>query len=242
MPFTRSDDFFAGLDRPERVRYEHFDLHTGAADERRPAVVFVHGGPVPRDAAPTARDSAVFTGYGALAASAGLVGVTFDHRLHDMEDLPLSAEDTARVVDRARSLDQVDPERIVLWFFSGGGGLAADWLRAAPSWLRGIVWTYPVLAAPPDWPGDGERFDSVSAITAADDLPKLLVRVSGEYPMFRPTQDAAVDAARSRGSRLEVIELADADHGYETNGYEPEARRATERAMAWVAGTVGRAD
>lgn len=242
MPFTRSNAFFAGIDRPERIRHEHFDLHTGAADERRPAVVFVHGGPVPRDAVTTLRDSAVFTGYAALAASTGLAGVTFDHRLHDMMDLPLSAEDTARVVDRVRDLDQVDPHRIVLWFFSGGGGLAADWLRAAPSWLRGIVWTYPVLAPPPDWPGDRERFDAVSAITAADDLPKLLVRVSGEYPMFRPTQDAAVAAARSSASRLDVINLADADHGYETHGYEPEARSATERAMAWVAGTVGHGD
>src|SRR5205823_799431 len=43
-----------------------------------PAVVFVHGGPLPPDQRPTPRDWPVYRAYGSLAASRGAVGVTVD--------------------------------------------------------------------------------------------------------------------------------------------------------------------
>jgi surfactin synthase thioesterase subunit len=64
--------------------------------------VFVHGGPVPAERRPTPRDSAVFRGYARHAASLGLVGVTLDHRLHDLSGFEAAAEDVAgRVADEA---------------------------------------------------------------------------------------------------------------------------------------------
>ena len=230
-----TNDFFTGLDRPICLEHEEFDLYTRAPSEPKAAVLFVHGGPVPKEQTPTPRKSAPFTGYGALAASADLVGVTFNHRLHTMEHYPASADDISTVVDKVRRLPQVDPDRVVLWFFSGGGGLAADWLRVLPPWLRAVVWTYPVLAPPPDWPGDGPRFDCALAVTEAPDLPKLLVRVSDEYQAFRDTQDAVVEAAQASGSALDIIDLPNASHGYETQGYDKAARTLTDRAMRWVA-------
>ena len=228
------EDFFAGIARPDRRRLVTLDLYRSPGTTgRRPAVVFVHGGPIPHGHVP--RDSAVFTGYGALAASAGLVGIMFDHRLHATTDYPLAAQDLAAVVERARECEEVDRDRIALWCFSGGGALAADWLRAAPSWLRAIAWTYPVLAAPPDWPGDGPRFDCLGAAGTAPDLPKLLVRVGAEYPQLVADQEALVASARA----LDVIEIPGAVHGFEVQGYDDEARQAVERATAWVAGALG---
>ena len=237
---TPAPSFFADLDTPVRTRHDRVDVAVAdRGTRRRPAVVFVHGGPVAEGAVPTPRDSQTFAGYGALAAAHGLAGVVFDHRLHTMEHYPLSADDLVAAVDEARGLDEVDPERIALWFFSGGGGLAADWLRVRPTWLRALTWTYPVLAAPPDWPGDVERFDCVRAVTAAPDLPKLLVRVGAEFPQLRDTQQATVDAARAAGSALEVIDLPMAVHGYELHGHDPVSREATDRAMAWTARSLG---
>jgi dienelactone hydrolase len=231
---ARPDDFFAGIGPADRVRHEALDLHlpTGPATGR-PAVVFVHGGPVPEGH--SARDTAVFRGYGALAAAAGIVGVTFDHPLHAMADYPHSAATLAAVLDEVRTLEEVDPDRIALWCFSGGGALAADLLNDAPPWLRAAAWTYPVLAAPPDWPGDRERFDCVAAARRVPDLPKLLVRVGAEYPQFVATQQALVDTAEN----LEVIDLPYAVHGFEVHGHDDEARSAVERATAWVARVVG---
>jgi pimeloyl-ACP methyl ester carboxylesterase len=136
--------FFHDVEPAQRVREDLLDIHVlkGSEATRRPAVIFVHGGPVPEDHRPRPRDSEVFLGYGALAAASGLVGITFDHRLHTDMHYPQAADDLAAVVQRTRALDVVDADRIVLWFFSGGGALAASWLRDAPSWLRGLAYAF----------------------------------------------------------------------------------------------------
>lgn len=231
-------DFFTGLDRPIPTRQDTFDIYSPAPTEPRPAVVFIHGGPVPEGQVPTPRNSDIFTGYGALAVSAGLVGATFDHQLYTMEHYPLSAADVSTAVGQIRESDQVDPDRIALWFFSGGGALAADWLRTPPNWLRGVVWTYPVLRPPTDWPGDGPRFDCTRAVNNAREIPKLLIRVGEEYPEFSQTQHALINAAHASNSTLDVINIPEVAHGYETLGYNKQARNATDQAMSWVAGHV----
>ncbi len=99
----------------------------------------------------------MYVGYGAAAAERGLVGVTVEHRLYGSVDYDGAVEDVRAAVEYAQKLDGVDPDRVALWFFSGGGLLATDWLAAPPSWLRCVALTYPVLApvlplAPPHRP------------------------------------------------------------------------------------------
>ncbi len=69
----------------------------------------------------------------------------FDHRLQSVADYSIAAQDVASAVEQARGFDGVDPDRVGLWFFSGGGLLVADWLAAPPPWLRCVAMTYPVL-------------------------------------------------------------------------------------------------
>ena len=226
--------FFDGVVGPPARRCGAVDVHT-TSPQPRPAVVLVHGGPIPPDARPRPRESPVFAGYAALAAAAGLAAVTFDHRLHSAEHYPDAAADVAAAVEQARGLEEVDADRVALWFFSGGGALAADWLRATPPWLRAVAWTYPVLAPPPSRP-DLPRFDCVAAVAGAAGLPGLLVRVGREYAALVPAQDAFVAAAPS----LEVIDIPDAEHGYEIGAASRAARAAIERAVAWVAATLTR--
>src|SRR5579863_2675274 len=79
-----------------------------------PAVVFVHGGPVPADLRPTARGWPVFQGYGSLCADRGVIGVTIDHRLHDFGSYPQAAADIAEAVEVVRADPRVDPGRVAL--------------------------------------------------------------------------------------------------------------------------------
>ena len=225
--------FFHDVAPARRERGDLLHVHVGDGAGRRPAVLFVHGGPIPEGHSP--RDSEIFLGYGALAAASGLVGITFDHRLHSEAHYPRAADDVAAAVEQARGLDVVDPDRLVLWFFSGGGALAASWLRAAPAWLRGIAWTYPVLAPPPDWSGDGPRFDCVAAVAAHPELPTLLVRVGDELPFVRPSQEAFVAAAGEAGAALDVVDVPGAPHGFEGQPHDADRRAAVDRAMGWVA-------
>src|SRR5699024_6542552 len=227
-------DFFYGLKPAKHVARETFDLYAADTKDQRPAVIFIHGGPVPEGQTPSPRHWPTFIGYSDLAASTGLVGVTFDHRLYDMERYPDSAQDIAEVVEKVRRAPQVDPDRIALWFFSAGGPLAADWLRETPSWLRAVVWSYPVLAPPCDWPGDVERFDCRQAITGAPELPKLMRRVGEEYSSFADTQNAVIEATGNFESALEVIDVPGAVHGFESLKYDKREREATDKAMDCV--------
>jgi dienelactone hydrolase len=89
-----------------------------------------------------------------------VIGVTLDHRLHGQGDFETAAADVAAAAGQARADPRVDPGRLALWFFSGGGPLLADWLREPPGWLRCVAATYPRLAATPDAAstrGSGQR-------------------------------------------------------------------------------------
>src|SRR5512133_1042572 len=93
------------------------DLYLPEETQPRPAVVFVHGGPIPVDLRPTPREWPVYQGYGSLAAARGVVGVTVDHRLHDLASYPLAAADVAAAVEQARADPRVDADRVAIWLF-----------------------------------------------------------------------------------------------------------------------------
>ena len=98
---------------------------------RAPAVLFVHGGPIPSDFMPPTQWG-VFVSYGELAAASGLVGVTFNHRLFALTDYERSQADVAAAIDYVRNHAaelNVDADRIALWYFSGGGPLMAPIVR-----------------------------------------------------------------------------------------------------------------
>jgi acetyl esterase/lipase len=226
------------LDVPEapRERTGRVDLHLPAADGPRPAVVFVHGGPVPPGTRPTPRDWPAFTGYARYAASLGAVGVTVDHRLHDIADYGRAAEDVAEAVELARADPRVDGERVALWFFSGGGLLSADWLAKPPPWLRCVAATYPLLSPPPGWPVDDARFRPADAVRTAGRLPVVLTRVELELPELATTAEEFLAAAEDCGADVEVIDVPGGHHGFETIDRTDRARRAVDRAVRSVLG------
>jgi acetyl esterase/lipase len=77
-----------------------FDLYApSVAGPARAAVILIRGGPVPRLGA---RRLGIFVSYGELMASAGLIGIAFDHRFLGAEHLPAAASDVADLISHAR--------------------------------------------------------------------------------------------------------------------------------------------
>ncbi|MBN3928117.1 alpha/beta hydrolase [Streptomyces verrucosisporus] len=228
--------FIVDVPEARRERTGRVDLHLPEADGPRPAVVFVHGGPVPPEAHPTPRDWPVFTGYARYAASLGAVGATVDHRLHDIADYGRAAEDVRGAVRLVRADPRVDGDRIALWFFSGGGPLSADWLAAPPPWLRCLAATYPLLAPPPGRPVDAARFHPATALRTAGRLPVVLTRVALELPELAATVQEFLAAAEHCEASVEVIDVPGGHHGFETVDHTEPARRAVDRAMRSVLG------
>ncbi|MFJ8542544.1 alpha/beta hydrolase [Streptomyces sp. NPDC093586] len=226
------------LDLPERPRErtENVDLYLPDADGPRPAVVFVHGGPVPADARPAPRDWPTLTGYAGYAADNGAVGAVVAHRLHDLADYDRAAADVADAVERVRADPRVDADRVALWFFSGGGLITADWLDAPPPWLRCLAATYPVLAPLPNWGMSGTRFHPVRVVAKAGDLPVVVTRVGLEMPEIAAGVEEFLAVAEECGARVEVIDVPHGHHGFETLDPTDESRDAVRRAMSAVLG------
>ncbi|MFI6982258.1 alpha/beta fold hydrolase [Embleya sp. NPDC050154] len=217
-----------------RERIGAVDLHLPADDSPRPAVVFLHGGPVPADARPTPRDWPGLVGHARLAASLGAVGVTVDHRLHGLEDFERAAADVVAAVERVRAHPRVDGERVALWFFSGGGLLTTDWLAAPPEWLRCLAASYPVLAPLPNWGLGDSRFRPADAVGAAGRLPIVLTRVELEHEAIAATVARFLSAAEAAGADIEVIDVPLGHHGFDTIDHTEEARAAMQGAMRSV--------
>ena len=202
-----------------------------------PAVVFVHGGPLPAELRPTPRDWPVYRGYGSAAAESGAVGVTVDHRLHDMSGYPLAAADVAAAVELVRADERVAAGRIAIWFFSGGGLLLADWLSSPPEWLRCVAASYPVLAPLPGWEVD-PRFRPVQAVESAGGLPIVLTRAGRERDEIAATVEAFTSAAGRCGAQLEIIDVPGAQHGFDMLDDTGESRQAIRRALKAVLALV----
>jgi dienelactone hydrolase len=134
-------------------------------------------------------------------------------------------------VESLRRDPRVDGERLALWFFSGGGLLAADWLREPPAWLRVLALSYPLVAAFPGWPVS-ERFDPIDAVTGAGDLPIVLTRAGRENPAIAESVQRFVEAASK--ARLEIVDVPDGRHSFDVLDDDDASRAAISRAADLV--------
>lgn len=218
------------------------DLYAPDGDGPFPAVVFVHGGPIPPDMQPTPREWPIFRGYGSLLASRGVFAGVVDHRLHvitgpegPLFDHATASKDVATAVETVRQDPRVDADRIVLWYFSGGGLLSADPLRERPQWLRGVALTYPVLAPLPGWPID-PRFSPVSAIRdpGLPVPPVVLTRVGLENPDIAATVADFLTAATDCGVSVDIVDVPNGHHSFDLLDHTDESRRAVETAVGRV--------
>lgn len=227
-----SQPFVVEVADAARERHGHTDLYLPDATGPSPAVVFVHGGPLSPENPPP-REWPVFHGYGNLAASAGIVGVTADLRMYGPAQLADAAQDLADAVDLARADPRVDADRIALWFFSGGGLLLADWLREPPPWLRCLAATYPLLDVPAEY-GVDPRFRPIETVGGAAGLPFVLTRVGQERPALAEAVERFVVAARDAKLGLEIVDVPNGQHAFDMFNHTDESRDAVRRAMATV--------
>jgi acetyl esterase/lipase len=205
------------------------------APERRPAVVFVHGGPVRPEMSP--KDWPVYRGYASMAARHGLVGVAFNHPFHGIEQMRAAAGEIARVLTEVREHDRVDPHRIGLWAFSGAGLFAGRFLDGPSEWLRALALTYPDCRRDDeddDWPTT-----LAEAVEHSSDLPILLTRVGREESDLAGAVEEFVQAARGAAANLTVIDVPDGEHGFDHSIPTEEAQAAVVAAMTWMVERLG---
>jgi acetyl esterase/lipase len=215
----------------------HMDVYSPPGPPRtRPAVILVHGGPIPRTGA---KNMGVFVSYGELLAAFGFVAVTFDHRFLAPHRLPDASEDVAEVVARVRSGAGplgVDPERLALWAFSGGGSFLAAPLRERPTWLRAVVAYYAVLDLQED-----PRFSATLALGEdARTAPPLLVARAGlDDPLLNEGTDRFIRAATAGAATLDLLNHPGGRHAFDILDDDPRSRQIIRCTLAFLRDHLG---
>jgi hypothetical protein len=230
----------AGEVRVERAG--QVDLYHPAGTARTGAILFVHGGPGPAGLEVSPRDWPVYQGYATAAAQRGLVAAVAEHGLiRGLDQLVAAADDVEGAVGVLRADPRVDPGRVALWFFSGAGLLAGEWLDSRPDWLRCLLLTYPLLATPP---GVDElvnaaevigRYDQGGGATSSD-LPVLLTRVGRERAELAGPVAEFVSAG---GAALDIIDVPKGQHGFDMLDHTEESRAAVTKALDWAIAHLG---
>ena len=210
----------------EPVDRGEFDLYLPEQGGRPPVVVLVHGlFQQPPPVSP--RRTPFFRAYAAQLAQRGVAAVVFDHELTGGMRYPEAAATLDRVLAAVRDSEDVDGDRVAVWFFSGGGPLAFPVLAGASSWLRCVALTYPLLPTEeiPGWPSLSD------ALRGLGDTPLVLTLVEHELPAFVAGQQALLEA---RPAGLTTIDVPAAQHGFDAGPDTEHGRAAVLRALAEV--------
>lgn len=220
-----------------------FDLYAPVGASRpSPAVILVHGGPIPSLGA---RRWGIFESYGRLLAATGMIGITFDHRFLGPDRLADSATDLADLVVHVRAHAAsfgIDENRLALWTFSGGGALLATALRERSSWWRLLVAYYGVME-PLGNVGSAydERLSAIAALRgdASNAPPIVLARAGKDDPAIQSTIDRFLAAANSSGATVDLFTHPRGHHGFDILDADDRSREIIRLTLAAVKDSLG---
>jgi acetyl esterase/lipase len=218
----------------EPVRSGELDLYLPPSTPA-PAVLMVHGGPVPPDRPVRPPAWPAFRAYGALLAQAGLVGAMVEHGFVEDDALPAARDDVRAALAALRDDPHVDRDRVGLWFFSAGGFLMGSFLEPVADGVVGVAGTYAAVGHP-ELAGLG----LVDALDAAPrtQVPLLLVRPEHDFDWIAPFTDDLLSRCREAGREVDVIDVAAARHAFETVDDTDAARDAIRASIAWWANAL----
>lgn len=216
----------------EPARSGGLDLYLPASTPA-PAVLMVHGGPVPRDHQVRPPQWPTFRGYGALLAQAGLVCGMFEHGFVDAETLGAAQENIRDAAATLRADSHVDPDRFGMWYFSAGGLFMGSVLAdPAASGVAAVAGTY---AAPASPYVDDPAFPPATATAELSDIPLLLVLPENDFEWIVTARTELLQRCASERRAVDVIEVPGVHHGFETVDDTEESRDAIRRSIAWWA-------
>jgi acetyl esterase/lipase len=222
------------------------DVWSPAQAGPRPAIVFVHGGPIPGDLRTQPKDWGVYVSYGQLAAASGFVGITFNHRLHGLDRIADAQADVVDLVGYLRAnaaRHGIDRDRVCLWAFSGGGTLLSAAFGDQLAGVRCLVSFYGLLDRRPeraDIPASIsdealQQLSPVHHVAAGHRVPPMLIARAGkDAPQINATVDAFVREAKTRNAPVQVIEHPTGRHGFDTLDNDDRSRAVIAEAIQFI--------
>src|SRR5438128_3446999 len=206
-----------------------------AEGERRPVVIFIHGGPVPADKTQP-KEWRIFTDYGRLAASSGFIGVTFNHGFFAASELGRAESNVEALIDHVRvnaSTMHTDGDRIFLWAFSGGGPFLSAGFDPARRYIRGLISYY----AAPDvaTPELRARFSPLERLKAAGSSPPMFIgRAGKDFEPINAALEKFIDAALARNVEIELMNHPTGEHGFDILNDDERSRAIIRRTIDFI--------
>ena len=198
-----------------------------------PAVILVHGGPIPGNLLTPPTDWGLFQSLARLAGASGLAAIMFNHRFFGPDWVRDAIADLGDLVAYVRAEAEtlgVDGDRLGLWVFSGGGVLVSGFLRIVPPELRCVVAYYAALHGPTP------EFSAAAQLALNDSgLPPLLVARSGlDAPQLNEGIDHFVQEALKKNAPLELLNHATGQHGFDFRDDNDRTRQIVARTFAFL--------
>jgi acetyl esterase/lipase len=226
----------------------------GAPVTRRPALLFVHGGLVARQAGPVPTSWPSYRSWGRLATAAGLVGVVFNHRMTTDENIIEAATDVSAAVDYVRANAAtlgIDTERLCVAVYSAGGPLASVFMRAQTPGIRCLVLFYPYLdlehmrSQSPFRPAHPAahvdslvpRYSPAHLLTVAPGhLPPIFLAMAGAdaIPRLNESIERFMRAAIANRVDIDFALHRRGDHGFDQRNHDARTGEILERVLSFV--------
>lgn len=246
---VKKDIRYTTVDNPNLL----MDVYTPqglAKGERRPAVLFIHGG---AGAESRPKDWGIYISWGRLVAASGMVGVTFTHRLgHPKPLMNESAADVEAAVAYVRANADtlgVDKDRICLAAYSGGGPLLSAAMRDRPPYVRCLVAFYALLDVQQselhsqnETPETVRTFSPITHLGAdAERIPPVFVARAGldAIPTMNDSIDRFVREAVARNAPLTVYNHPRGVHGFDNQTPDARSREIVRAALDFMRTHLG---
>jgi acetyl esterase/lipase len=215
------------------------------AGERRPVVMFVHGG-AGSDSRP--KDWGVYRSWGRLVAASGFVAVTFTHRLgYPRPLLAESGRDAGEAIDfvRANAVRfQVDPDQVCLAAYSAGGPLLTLGYDEKRPYVRCLIAFYAFLdVQQSNLHRDNEPAERVRAYSViehlgkprANAIPTFVARAGrDEIPTMNDSIDRFIARAIRENANVVVWNHPQGVHGFDNQNDDARSREIIAASLAFM--------
>jgi acetyl esterase/lipase len=225
-----------------------------ATNDRRPAVFFIHGGPLGAHPSPRAKEWPIFKSYGRLMAALGFAGITLDHRYvsSSSKDMETSFSDVEAAIQYVRANAtsyHVDPDRIALWAFSGGGPHISIGLRGNTPYIRCLVSYYGILDPTSSTANTGEtpqamvKYSPVDYLLKPNEfLPSVLIARAGleRTAGLNSSVDRFVSRMLALGGDVNLLVHPFGRHGFDGSDNDDQSRDIIAATIAFIKGRLNR--
>lgn len=213
--------------------------------ERRPAVVFIHGG---AGAQFKPKNWGIYKSWGRLIAASGMIAVTFTHRLgYPKPLLAEAASDVTAAINYVRanadSLN-IDKERLCLAAYSAGGPLLSLGMRGTPDYVRCLVAFYAFLDIQQseshrtnETSEMVKRFSPITYLAndAAKLAPMFIARAGlDEVPAMNDSIDRFIREAISKNASIIVANHPEGVHGFDNQTDDERSREIIRSAIDFM--------